>query len=144
MSLLRTLLNSSDAVSALERHLVDAKRIAEDELKLLFTRKMLADLAQALPSPSLSRTRTALFRAAGVQIGERSHIQGPMRLTGIGNPCSLLSIGANTMITGTLHIDLGARVRIGDWVRIGHDVSLLTVSHAVGPWYLRAGTSFFG
>ncbi len=29
-------------------------------------------------------------------------------------------------------------------MRIGHDVSLLTINHAVGPRSLRAGTSFFG
>jgi len=67
-----------------------------------------------------------------------------MRLTGIGNPCGLLCIGENTMITGGLHVDLGASVKIGDGVRIGHDVSLLTINHEVGESWLRAGTSFFG
>jgi len=89
------------------------------------------------------RTRTAMFRAAGVKIGAHSLIQGKMRLTGKGNPCELLTIGEGTLVTGGLHVDLGAPVRIGNMVRIGHDVSLLTINHAVGPHYLRAGTSFF-
>jgi maltose O-acetyltransferase len=85
-----------------------------------------------------------MLRAAGVKIGERSLIQGKVRLTGNGsNPCELLSIGEGTLVTGGLHVDLGAAVRIGNMVRIGHDVSLLTINHAVGPAYLRAGTSFF-
>jgi maltose O-acetyltransferase len=84
-----------------------------------------------------------MLRAAGVQIGEHSLIQGKLRLTGHGNPCELLSIGEFTLVTGGLHVDLGAPVRIGSMVRIGHDVSLLTINHAVGPRHLRAGTSFF-
>lgn len=85
-----------------------------------------------------------MLRAAGVQIGRHSLVQGKMRLTGNGNPCELLSIGEGSLITGGLHVDLGARVRIGNMVRIGHDVSLLTVNHEVGPQDFRAGVRFFG
>ena len=84
-----------------------------------------------------------MLRAAGVRIGKQSLIQGKIRFTGPGNPCELLSIGDGTLITGGLHVDVGAPIRIGKMVRIGHDVSLLTINHAVGPSYLRAGTSFF-
>jgi maltose O-acetyltransferase len=136
--------NGSAGGSRLERELARLPRILADELQQLISTKTLSDLAAALPSPALSRTRTALFRAAGVRIGERSHVQGSMRLTGIGNPCGLLSIGDDTMITGTLHVDLGAPVRIGNWVRIGHDVSLLTINHSIGPAWFRAGASYFG
>jgi maltose O-acetyltransferase len=84
-----------------------------------------------------------MLRAAGVRIGKHSLIQGKLRVTGPGNPCELLNIGEGTLITGGLHVDLGAPIRIGNQVRIGHDVSLLTINHAVGPVHLRAGTSFF-
>jgi len=113
------------------------------EVRPMFSRHALARLSRTLPDGAFDATRTALFRAAGVSIGEASLIQGEMRLTGEGNPCCLLSIGHHTLITGGLHIDLGAPVRIGNGVRIGHDVSILTVSHAVGAPRLRAGTSFF-
>ena len=113
------------------------------EVTPLFSRRALARISRALPDGAFDATRTALFRAAGVRIGPESLIQGEMRLTGEGNPCTLLSIGHHTLITGGLHIDLGAPVRIGNGVRIGHDVSILTVSHAVGTPHLRAGTSFF-
>ena len=118
-------------------------RVATEDVGPVLSRQAFAHLAEALPSSAFFRTRTAMLRAAGVRIGKRSLIQGKLRLTGPGNPCELLSIGENTLITGGLHVDLGAPVRIGNLVRIGHDVSLLTINHAVGPHFLRAGTSFF-
>jgi maltose O-acetyltransferase len=113
-----------------------------EDLEPIVSRHAFAHLAETLPSASFSRTRTALLRAAGVTIGEQSLIQGKVRVTGHGNPCELLSIGESTLVTGGLHVDLGAPIRIGNLVRIGHDVSLLTINHAVGPVYLRAGLSF--
>jgi maltose O-acetyltransferase len=121
---------------------VRALRAGVGDIAPLFSRRVLASIAGHLPSTAFETTRTAFYRAAGVKIGPHSLIQGEMRLSGYGNPCGLLSIGHHTLITGGLHIDLGAPVRIGDGVRIGHDVSILTVSHAVGAPNLRAGTSF--
>ena len=121
-------------------------RLALEEVEPLFSARVLAEVALAFPQQSFGRSRTALLRAAGVRIGVQSLIQGPLRVTGPGpgNPCRLLTIGNSTMITGPLHVDLGAPIQIGNFVRIGHDVSLLTVSHAVGEELLRAGTSEFG
>jgi maltose O-acetyltransferase len=116
-------------------------RVAAEDLGPLLSRHALSHLAETLPSAALSRSRTALLRAAGVTIGKRSLVQGKMRLTGSENPGELLTIGDDTLVTGGLHVDLGAPVRIGNSVRIGHDVSLLTVNHEVGPSNLRAGTS---
>jgi maltose O-acetyltransferase len=104
----------------------------------------LAVTASLLPQQTFNRTRTALTRVAGVEIGSHSLILGPIRLTGVGDPCSLLTIGTNTIVTGPLHADLGAAIRIGDNVRLGHDVTLLTVNHQIGAQWLRSGTSFFG
>jgi maltose O-acetyltransferase len=116
-------------------------RVSAEELKPLLSRLVFAELAGALPSSAFANTRTALLRAAGMRIGEQSLVQGRVRLTGHGNPCELLTIGRDTLITGGLHADLGAPVRIGNGVRIGHDVSLLTISHEVGADYFRAGPS---
>lgn len=118
-------------------------RAVAEEVTPIASRKSLADVANGLPSAGFHATRTALFRAAGVKIGAHSLIQGTMRVTGVNNPCVFLTIGNDTLITGGLHLDLGAPVHIGNGVRIGHDVSILTVSHAVGAPRLRAGTSFF-
>lgn len=119
-------------------------RAVKEDVEPVISRHALAHLAETLPSSSFSRTRTAMLRAAGVKIGAHSLIQGKVRITGHGNPCAFLSIGERTLVTGGLHVDLGANIRIGNMVRLGHDVSLLTINHAVGPAYLRAGTSFFG
>ena len=116
-------------------------RAAVAEVEPIFSRQLLAHLTMPLPPSTFASTRTAMFRAAGVKIGPRSLIQGSLRITGHGNPCKLLSIGKETLITGGLHVDLGAPLRIGDRVRIGHDVSLLTINHQVGATWLRAGTS---
>jgi len=131
-------------MSSTETLLSRLLRAAKEDVESIASRHAFAHLAETLPSSAFSRTRTAMLRAAGVKIGAQSLIQGKMRVTGHGNPCQLLSIGERTLVTGGLHVDLGAPIRIGNMVRIGHDVSLLTINHAVGPFYLRAGTSFCG
>jgi len=118
------------------------RRVAGEEVQQLLTRRVLADIAESLPCHGLPRTRTALVRASGVKIGPRSQIQGRLRITGLGNPCEFLTIGENVLITGGLHVDLGAPVVIGDDCRIGHDVSLLTINHNHGNPSFRAGPSF--
>jgi maltose O-acetyltransferase len=118
--------------------------MAVQEIEPVLSRRVLAEVASTLPNSAFATTRTALLRAAGVRIGKHSLVQGELWLTGVGNVCELLSIGENTLITRRLHVDLGAPVRIGNYVRIGHDVSILTVNHAVGSRDFRAGPRFFG
>jgi len=125
------------------RFFTRAARLIFQEVETLINRRILADIAAGMPAQSFSRTRTALLRAAGVKIGEHSLIQGPIRLSGEGNPCLLLTIGSYTIISGPLHIDLGATVHIGRGVRIGHDVSLLTINHEIGTQHLRSGLRVF-
>lgn len=119
-------------------------RAAVEDVQPVLSRQLLVHLAHALPSSAFCRTRTNMLRAAGVTIGPRSLIQGTLRMTGNGHCRRLLSIGEGSLITGGLHVDLGAAIRIGNNVRIGHDVSLLTVTHMVGSQSLRAGRSTFG
>ncbi len=119
-------------------------QVAKEEVEPIASRRLFADLAVGLPAQAFSRTRTALLRAAGMQIGPRSLVQGPLRVTGSGNPCRDFSIGTFTLISGSLHADICAPIRIGDNVRIGHDVSLLTVDHDVGPEEMRSGRRKFG
>jgi maltose O-acetyltransferase len=124
-------------------HFIDRlRRVAGEELQPFLTRRVLADVAESLPSHGLALTRTALVRAAGASIGPRSQIQGRIRITGHGNPCEFLTIGENVLITGGLHVDLGAPLTIGDDCRIGHDVSLFTINHNHGNPSFRAGLSF--
>ena len=117
-------------------------RAAAEEFGPLFSRKQLAAVASALlPQQSFNRTRTALLRAAGARIGEHALIQGPVHITGAGNPGHFLTIDPYTIISGPLRLDLGAPVYMGYGVRIGHEVTLLTITHAIGSRELRCGTS---
>lgn len=117
-----------------------AARVTRDEIGEFFPLKIAAEaVTRKLPALTFGRTRTLALRAAGVRIGERSLVLGPIRLTGVGNPCHYLSIGDDTIITGPLHADLGAPLHIGHRVRIGHDVALLTVSHSIGDASFRCG-----
>jgi acetyltransferase-like isoleucine patch superfamily enzyme len=120
------------------------KRVALEEVEPLLSRRILAQIAEGFPAQSFSRARTALLRRAGMKIGNSSLIQGPMHITGEGNPCEQISIGTFTLISGSLHCDIGAPLQIGSRVRIGHDVSLLTVDHRVGPEEMRSGDRKFG
>lgn len=120
------------------------KRVAFEEVETLLSRRILAQIAESFPAQSFSRTRTELLRRAGVKIGSSSLVQGPMRITGEGNPCENIEIGTFTLVSGNLHCDIGAPLLIGNRVRIGHDVSLLTVDHRVGPEAMRSGDRRFG
>ncbi len=80
-----------------------------------------------------------MLRAVGVRIGSRSLVMGPLDITGPGRVQDLFSIGDDTFVTGPLHVDLGAAVRIGNRVRLGHQVALLTVDHEIGPSAQRCG-----
>ena len=119
-------------------------RVVSEDLRLLTPGKVLAETSRLLPQQTFGRLRTMMLRGAGVEVGAQSLILGPVRLTGTGHPRARLSIGISTLITGPLHVDLGAPVRIGDRVQIGHDVALLTVNHEIGPEHMRAGANNFG
>jgi maltose O-acetyltransferase len=96
-------------------------------------------ISRGLPQLSFLRTRTALLRATGICIGTRSCILGALEVTGTGSVRELFSVGDDCCITGPLYVDLGAAVRIGNRVRIGHHVMLLTVDHEMGPSASRCG-----
>lgn len=84
-------------------------------------------LARRMPQMTLSRLRTKLLRSGGISIGAHSMIMGEVRAYGKEEELPLLlSVGAYTFITGPLYVSVGAEVRIGDNVNIGHDVLLLT------------------
>ena len=96
-------------------------------------------LSSALPQHGFNRLRTTLLVQFGVRIANGSAIGGPLRITGPGAVGELLSVGSGSFISGRLHIDLGAPVRIGAGVYIGDDVKLLTGTHEIGPREQRCG-----
>lgn len=96
-------------------------------------------VSSLLPQFSFNRTRTAFLRATGFRIGVRSAIMGPLDVTGPGKVRDLFSIGDKTLVSGPVHINLGAEVRIGSRVRLGHHVVLLTIDHEIGSSADRCG-----
>jgi maltose O-acetyltransferase len=122
-----------------------ALRLLRDELKGFQPRRAGATAASALiPHLSFNFLRTSVWRAAGLRLGERARIMGPLLISGPGDFRSLLEIGDDTFISGPLRVDLDAPVHIGSRVRIGHDVLLLTVDHEIGPSVSRCGPNVSG
>ena len=70
---------------------------------------LIGRVRQALPQFTFNYTRTMILRAAGLDIGPRSLVMGPLRLTGSAHYRDLFSVGSDTMITGPLHADLGCQ-----------------------------------
>jgi len=113
---------------------------ASNEIELLHPRALVAEMVSGvLPQHTFNLTRTLLLRATGFPIGPGSRIMGQIRVTGRSSRLDMFSIGSDCVITGPLHVDLGAPVRIGDRVHLGHHVALLTVSHEIGPSEERCG-----
>ena len=114
-------------------------RIAEEELRVDLRKVSVRAVSQILPQHSFSRARTLLLRALGIRISAKSLVAGPLKITGFGSARELLSIGPWCYLTGPLHIDLMAAVRIGSHVYMGYEVMLITVNHELGPPVQRCG-----
>jgi maltose O-acetyltransferase len=95
-------------------------------------------VSAGLPQFAFNRIRTVALRGAGLRIGARSMIMGAIEVTGPAG-VGVVSIGEGTYITGPLHVDAGARVRVGSRVHLGHHVLLLTMTHEIGPSEERCG-----
>jgi maltose O-acetyltransferase len=92
-------------------------------------------LANMLPYLMFPRLRTTIYRMGGVRIGSGTVLLGPMRIWG-GAP---LTIGSDSLVNGYGRINIDAPVTIGDQVQIGHDVTIITAGHRIGPSHFRAG-----
>jgi maltose O-acetyltransferase len=118
------------------------RRLLADEMTHVHPFRLAAELTCAgLPHLSFNYLRTSIWRAAGLRVGERSRIMGPLHITGNGPWQDRLVIGRGTFLTGPVRIDLGAPVHIGDRVRIGHGVTLLTIDHEIGGPEQRCSTT---
>lgn len=84
---------------------------------------VLSEQALGVPPPSL---RTALWRAAGLRLGQGANILGELNIKGDGAWRDNLSFGAGTRVTGQLNVELAAPIEIGEGVQIGDNVTLRT------------------
>jgi len=115
-------------------------RLVREELLNVDVRKASAEtVAGLIPQLSGNYLRTLIWRSAGLMVGEKARILGPLHITGHARWRERLTLGRGTLLTGPVHLDLGARIDIGDAVYLGHDVTLLTVSHEFGGAERRCG-----
>jgi maltose O-acetyltransferase len=96
-------------------------------------------VANLLPQFTLAHVRGALWRAGGLHMGKKSMLFGRVTASGQGRLARLVTIGDETMISGPLHIDLGASLQIGNRVHIGHEVMLITAGHEISDADERCG-----
>jgi maltose O-acetyltransferase len=116
------------------------REVAREELNVDPRKVVIHGVSRILPQHALNRVRTLLLRALGVRVGAKSCCAGPVKITGPGSVPDLLSIGTGCYLSGPLHIDLAAGVRIGARVYVGYDVMLITADHERGRSAQRCGT----
>ena len=110
-------------------------KYARRQIELLHFKLGIAQaLIRRIPHGPFGNVRSVIYRQAGFKkIGEKVYIAGALRLSGVGNIYSNLSIGERTYINTPCAIDLNAPVRIGHDVGIGHDTIFITSNHEIGP-----------
>jgi maltose O-acetyltransferase len=127
------------SLGALREARARVARAVRDEIRFDALRVLGGVFSRLLPQFSFNRARTVFLRATGLRIGTGSRIMGPLIITGPGDERDLFEIGEQSFVSGPLRVDLGASVRIGNGVQLGHDVFLLTINHEVGPPEHRCG-----
>jgi len=114
-------------------------RVLRQELSGLHSRLLVAHLILApLPIHVGGRMRAWVLRWIGFKIDRGTILAGMPTITGDGNIYRKLVIGPCCWINIGCLFDLGAEIRIGSHVSIGHDVLVLTVTHEIGPSWHRA------
>jgi maltose O-acetyltransferase len=76
-----------------------------------------------------ARSAAMALRAAGVRLGKASVFFGFPTLSGPGDVCSRLQIGAECGFNFGCHFELDADIAIADHVSVGHEVLFLTREH---------------
>jgi maltose O-acetyltransferase len=125
-------------------HLQKVLDVATQELNVDPRKIGVRTVSQFFPQHHFNRLRTMLLRALGVRVAPKSCFAGPLKITGTGSIPDLLSIGPACYLTGPLHIDLMAPVRIGAHVYMGYEVMLVTADHDLGPSPQRCAAGVHG
>jgi maltose O-acetyltransferase len=109
------------------------------EFEGLHLRLLLAQILLApLPIHVGGRLRAYVLKLVGFRIGRGTVLAGMPVITLGGNGYNNLVIGQGCWINIGCLFDLGAEIRIGDRVSIGHGAIILTCSHEVGTTEQRA------
>jgi acetyltransferase-like isoleucine patch superfamily enzyme len=96
-------------------------------------------VVRLLPHDMFNHVRTAIYRMAGLRIGYDSQFCGPLSILGWEGLQSMLSIGNDVALESPCTLVVAAPLRIGDGVRMGHDVMILTGTHRIGLPRHRCG-----
>ena len=80
--------------------------------------------------------RRCLLAAAGAELAATASLHGG---TYFSRPLNLRA-GARCFVNRNCHLDLEARIELGDDVVVGHGATLVTTAHAIGPPERRAGS----
>jgi acetyltransferase-like isoleucine patch superfamily enzyme len=81
----------------------------------------------------------AVLRLAGSAVGDGTRIDALPRMNGQAAMFANLTLGRECLIAAGCSFDLEERITVGDRVRIGAGVMILTSTHDLGPREHRAG-----
>jgi len=81
----------------------------------------------------------ALLRMAGSTVGAGTRVEALPRLNGQAAMFQNLTLGRDCVIAEGCSLDLEERITLGDRVRMGAGVMILTSTHELGPREHRAG-----
>jgi maltose O-acetyltransferase len=116
------------------------REVAAEELANFHPRLGLAlALIRLLPPFVGSRTRVSLLRLAGCRIGAGTLIAGRITVIGGADPAANLVVGSDCWFNAGCTFDTSDKLEIGDRVRLGQEVLVLTSSHDIGDHTGRAG-----
>ena len=92
-----------------------------------------------LPVGVGGRVRACAYRMAGFNIGRHCLFQGPLKISGDLHKRHLLSVGNYSNFNTDVLLNLGAEIKIGEYVGVGHEVMILTQTHSIGRHGRRWG-----
>jgi maltose O-acetyltransferase len=96
-------------------------------------------LIRLLPPFVGARLRVSLLRFAGCRIGAGTLIAGRITVIGGTDPAANFVVGAESWFNAGCTFDASDKIVIGDRVRIGQEVLVLTSTHEIGDHAGRAG-----
>jgi maltose O-acetyltransferase len=96
-------------------------------------------LTRLLPPFVGSRVRVSLLRLGGCRIGAGTLVAGRVTVIGGAHPAANFIVGSDCWFNAGSTFDATDQIVIGDRVRIGQEVLVLTSTHQVGDHAGRAG-----
>ncbi len=86
-----------------------------------------------LPPFTFGRLRMRLLRLIGVPMGADTIVCGRISIAGARHAQRALRVGSSCVINEGCRFETGAPITLGDRVFVGHDVTVLTTTHEIGP-----------